>query len=271
MATNINVAIPTHLGLADSVLLSDLHGNPGHSSLKINPMAYMPANTLAELFQKYTLATLGGGIPYASGLWTVTTTGTGAAAAQGTHPGGGVLLTCGSDSTFNTNLQSKAGWTPVANKWVCAACRVQTSSITTVGFEFNIGSSAVDPATTNYTDVIGFKMAVGSGAVVGKVRGNADTQVTTSTLYTMTAATDAYFALIFKLNATAANNAGWFIYGSSPENITGVTSIGDITGGLAQMALILTTPQTMYLNLHAKGSTGNPTVSFSSAFGVIDS
>lgn len=269
MATNTFFPIPTHPGLAGSTLLSDLHGNHGHAGFGQSPLASAAALMLGGLYQKDVLAILGGGIPYASGGWTVTTTGTGAAAAQAATAGGGVLLTCGSDSTFNTNLQSKPIWTPVADKWMWAACRVQASDITTVGWEFNIGNSQADPATTNYTDVIGLKMAVGAGTVLGKVRGNSGTQVTSSTLYTMTAATDAFFGFVFKLNATAANNAGWFFAGSNIQTCT-ATNIASITGGLAQMAAILTTPPSMYLNLHAKGSAANPTVTFTSVYGMVD-
>lgn len=270
MATSTNLHLPTHVGLSNVLSLADFHGNPSHASQKVNPTGFMSSFEAGRMFSKNVLGALGGGRLYASAGWTVTTTGTGAAAAQASTAGGGVLLTCGSDSTFNTNLQSISPWTPVADKWVLAHCLVQTSDITTVGFEFNIGTSAVDPGTTNYTDVIGFKMAVGAGAVIGKIRGNAGTQVTTSTLYTMTAATQAYFGILFKLSATAALNAGYLLYGSAMNNLTGITNIGDVTGGPAQMAAILTTPQTMYMNLHAKGSAGNPTVTFTSAYGEVD-
>lgn len=259
--------LPTHPGLP--INLADVYGTRRTASGAENPTGMMTSFLAGHMFGMNTLAVLGGGIPYASGLWTVTTTGTGAAAAQATHPGGGVLLTAGSDSTFNTNLQSKAAWTPVADKWMLAHGRVQSSDITTVGWEFNIGASAVDPATTNYTDVIGFKMAVGAGTVLAKVRGNAGTQVTSSTLYTMTAATDAYFGFLFKLSATTASNMGYFFYGADMLNLTAVLSVTDISGAQAQMAAMLTTPQTSYLNLHAKGSAGNPTVTFSAAMAQV--
>lgn len=268
MATTVKTFMPTHPGLA--AMLADFHGSPEHGSLALNPTAFWPAFVAARLFSMDTFTMLGGGNPYASGGWTVTTTGTGAAAAQAITAGGGVKLTCGSDSTFNTNLQSISSWTPVADKWMIAACRVQTSSITTVGFEFNIGTSQVDPGTTNYTDVFGFKNTVGAGAVIGKVRGDSGTQVVSSTLYTLTAATDAYFGLIFKLSATAASNAGGFFYGSNITGLTGYTDITSMSGAQAQMAAILTTPQSMYMNLHAKGSAANPSVTFTSAFGAVN-
>ena len=268
MATGLKLFLATHPGIAAN--LADIHGNSEHASLAMNPTAFMAALEAGHMFSKDTFTRIGGGHTYLAAGWTVTTTGTSAAAAQATTAGGGVKLTCGSDSTFNTNLQSIQPWTPVADKWVLAHCRVQASDITTVGWEFNIGASAVDPATTNYTDVFGLKMAVGAGTVLGKVRGNSGTQVTSSTLYTMAATTDAYFGLLFKLSATEANNAGCFFYGSNIMNITGITDVSAITGAKAQMAAILTSPPSMYMNLHAKGSAGNPTITFTSAFGQVD-
>ena len=161
---------------------------PGGSN---NPFRWMATNPIAKCFGSVPFQGIGMGYTYSTLDWTATTTGTGAAAALDTS--GGVLLTCGSDSTFNTNLQSKTLWAPGVGKKMVGGVILQPSDISTVGWEWSFGTSAVDPATTNYTDCIKFKMAVGAGTVVGAVRGGSGTQSATGTLYTMTAATDAFF------------------------------------------------------------------------------
>jgi hypothetical protein len=229
------------------------------------PCGWMPANILAQLFGKRTFPLVGGGMPYAAGEWTTTTTGTGAAIADATT--GGILLTCGSDSTFNTNLQSKLAWTPVAGKHIVGLAIVQTSDITTVGFEFNLGNSQVDPATSNYTDVIGVKMAVGAGTVLGKVRGDSGTQAASGTLTTLAAATQTFVGFHAVLNATAGSVDGAFFAGA---DIFSATTTYFTANQQTQAAAILTTPPTMFMNLSAKGSAGNPTVSFNAAMFTID-
>jgi hypothetical protein len=161
-----------------------MHYPPG------SPHLWAASQLASRQFGKVAFQGIGDGLTYSSLDWTATTTGTSAAAAANT--GGGVLLTCGSDSTFNTNLQSKNLWAPGVGKKLTAGAVVQVSDITTVGFEYSFGTSAVDPATTNYTDCIKFKMAVGAGTIVGAVRGGSGTQSATGTLYTAAAATDLY-------------------------------------------------------------------------------
>jgi hypothetical protein len=322
----------THPGQAGNYNPGDMMFPPGNAIGTQNPFGFAASNLPSAMFGKMSFPVVGGGFPYAVGEWTATVTGTGAAAAQSTN--GGVLLTCGSDSTFNTNLQSRALWTPVANKRVIAAAILQTSDITTVGFEFNIGTSAVDPGTTNYTDVVGIKMAVGAGTMVGKVRGDSGTQSNSSTLYTATAATDFFVALQFNLGVpksvdtkttvttgassatqtvgnTAGMAAGDVLYFATTAVYRTVISVTNSTtvvvdatlstttaevvtvfivdGGFwagadhlsatytafsaaqkVQAGKMLTTPQSMYLNLHAKGSASNPTVTYAAAFAQVD-
>lgn len=267
MATNTIQYFPTHPGANGLISPADLHFTTAKNGQPSAPEARIAANILGRLFAKNTFPMVGGHDPYTAAHWTVTTTGTGAAVADATTAGGGVLLTAGSTSTFNTNLQSKQIWTPVADKWFTVLARVQTSDITTVGFEFNIGNSQVDPATTNYTDVVGMKMAVGAGTVIGKVRGDSGTQAATGTLYTLAAATDAFLGFSFKLNATASSCAGYWYAGST---IQGATVTAFTSAQLTQLAAILTTPPSMYLNLHAKGSASNPTVTFTSVIAQVD-
>lgn len=266
MATSLIKYEPTSPGRV-ALSPSALHYGPESLVTGQAPCGFMPANELAALFEKNMFPVVGGAYPYASGEWTVTTTGTSAAAAQAITAGGGVLLTCGSDSTFNTNLQSKGIWTPAAGKRVVALARIQTSDITTVGFEFNLGNSQVDPGTTNYTDVVGVKMGVGAGTVIGKVRGNSGTQAVSGTLGTNVAATEAFVGFHLYLAAAAADIQGGFWYGTSIANAvyTPFTS-----AQRTQALAILTTPPSMYLNLHAKGSASNPTVTFTSVLASID-
>lgn len=267
MSTNIEQYEPKHPGALGFFSPADLHFPTALNGAACSPCARVPANRIAAMFAKDSFPEVGGGKGYNSAEWTVTTTGTGAAAASGTAAGGGIVLTCGSDSTFNTNLQSKQIWTPVAGKWVTVLARLQASDITTVGFEFGIGNSQVDPNSTNYTDVVGYKMTVGAGTVVGKVRGNSGTQAATGTLYTMTAATDAFLGFTFNLNATAASAQGFWFAGSSLKTAT-VTPF--TAAQLTQLAAILTTPPSMYLNLHAKGSAANPTITYTSVLAHVD-
>lgn len=177
----------THPGQSGQLCPSDMF-LPGGAH---NPFRFGAANGWARQFGSNPFQGIGNGITYSTLGWTVTTTGTSAAAAANT--GGGVLLTAGSDSTFNTNLQSTNLWAPLVGRKMTGGIILQPSDITTVGWEWGFGASAVDPATTNYTDCIKFKMAVGAGTVIGAVRGGSGTQAVTSTLYTMVAATDAFF------------------------------------------------------------------------------
>lgn len=251
---------------------ADVHFPPLLSSIASNgvrePCGYLPRNLLAGLFGKNMFPQVGGGIGYNANLWTVTTTGTGAAVADASTPGGGVLMTCGSDSTFNTNLQSKQAWTPVAGKRGVILARCISSSITAVGFELNFGSSAVDPATTNYTDVIGLKQAVGGATIIGKVRGDSGTESDTASLGSVTAATEFFVGLDFMLSATNTSVVGGFFFGTS---ILSYSYTAFSAAQQTQAAAILTTPPSMFLNLSAKGSAGNPTITFPSVIACLDS
>lgn len=194
--------------------------HPGHSYNVSPATKHFPggsvfmrasSNRAARTANKVPFQGIGDGVTYSTLDWTATTTGTGAAAALNT--GGGVLLTAGSDSTFNTNLQSKNLFAPGVGKKIQAWMRVQTSDITTVGFDWSFGTSAVDPSTTNYTDCIKFKMTVGAGTVVGRVRGGSGTEAASATLYTMAAATDAFFGFNVDLGTL-----------KSPDTATTVTT-----------------------------------------------
>ena len=266
MAGSTSLYIPTHRGAVGAFAHSDLI-TPDDKYGGRAPDGGLASLLQGWLFNHDSFPIVGGIMPYTAAQWTVTTTGTGAAVAQAITAGGGILLTAGSTSTFNTNLESKAIWAPVASKRVVAIGRVQTSDITTVGFEFNFGNSQVDPATTNYTDVIGLKMAVGAGTVIGKVRGNSGTVANSSTLATLAATTDYFFGFTFNLSATAGLVDGGFFAGS---NLMSATYTAFSSAQKVQAAAILTSPPTMYLNLHCKGSAGNPTTTFTSVLAHVD-
>lgn len=339
MATPLAHYESSHVG--NKAGISSFHVDPSNG----DPLAYHPANAFSKNFQKLVLAEIvQGAYPNTTTgqLWTVSVPNTGDSFAPATTQGGGVLATCGSDGTFSTNAASVLTWTPVVNKWVCAAAILQTSDITTVGFEFGIGSTQIDPATTDYTDCVGFKMAVGAGTIIGKVRGNSGTVANSSTLYTATAATDLFCALAFNLGvpvlegstvlgtgassttqtlavATAPQRAalsqialGDIIYFATSALYRRITAINYTTGvltvdatlssttaeaitvfrpgggfwigadvdsttftaftdaQLTQLAKILTTPPSFYLNLNAKGSASTPTVLWKTVMNAID-
>lgn len=210
-------------GFSEQFNPADMHFPIGGS-----PMGGSAANFYSALFGKLVFNKVGGGIAYSSGQWTETKTGTSAAIAPGTL--GGILHTAGSTSTFNTNSQSIATWTPTLGKKIVGGALLRTSDITTVGFEFNIGSSAVDPATTNYTDVIGLKMAVGAGVILGKVRGQSGTQAVTGTLFTATAATDFYVGFRLQTILRTLPNACTVTTGASSTAQT-LSSVSNINVG----------------------------------------
>jgi len=268
MATGSKLYIPSHPGREGALQAADLHHSPARATGGQAAEGYLAAFRVGEMFSKNMFPFVGGGHAYTAGAWTVTTTGTGAAVAGATTAGGGLLLTAGSSSTFNTNLQSLQLWTPVASKRVVVLARVIPSDITTVGYELSIGTSAVDPATTNYTDAVKVKMAVGAGAVSGYVRGNAGTEAATAAaIGTAVAATEHMVGFQFILSATAALCDGGFFYGT---DIKALTYTPFTAAQQTQAAAFLTTPLSCYLNLHAKGSAGNPTITFASVLAGVE-
>lgn len=210
----------THPGVALTTPMSAMMAPPGF------PFSYMAANPISRAWETVPFQGIGNGLCYSTLDWTATTTGTGAAAAKNT--GGGVLLTCGSDSTFNTNLQSINLYAPGVGKRIQAAAILQTSDITTVGFEYSFGTSAVDPGTTNYTDCIKFKMAVGAGTMVGSVRGGSGTQADSGTLYTATAATNFFIGFTANFGTAKPDNTATTV-------TTGASSATQTVGSTAGM------------------------------------
>ena len=229
-------------------------------------VAYMPANHAAAMLYKNCAPNIGGGTLYDANAWTVTTTGTSAAAAAATTAGGGVLLTCGSTSTFYSGLQSKQLITPSSGLVLADAARVQISHATQAGFWFGFGNVQADPTNTDYTDFIGFYKAPGAATMVGKVRGNAGTSAATSTLLTLVAATEYRIGYVAYIHATSQWGYFWVETGGT------VTQTAFTSSQLTQLAAILTTPPSMAFTRFGVGTTGQtPTITFTSAFGSIDS
>lgn len=224
--------------------------------------AGLPAYFIGMLTKMFTLQDWNG---YSSGRWTATTTGTGAAVASNFDPQGGVLMTAGSSTTFNTNLQGPVttGITPTEGVPYMALFRVKGSAMATgLGFTLGFGNSQVDPLTTNYTDGFFFKKAVLAATVVGEVRGNSGTARDTGTLLTMANDTMYQFGIFTIPSATAPQ--GLFAVWDQASGIPTVTPFTDLQ--LAALTAILTTPPTIYCNLNIKGASGNPTAVVNSLF-----
>jgi hypothetical protein len=263
MGLNTIVRFPTHPGQEGAQFPSDFKFSDAQITSGRYPGGGFPDNVLAQMVNMRTLLLTGGGFPYVAGSYSETKTGTAAAIAQATGDSVGSLLhTAGSTSTFNTTSISVPLWTPVAGKRIIGLARLQASDITTVGFDFAIGSSQVDPHTTNYTDGIGIRMAVGAGTTTLKARGDSGTEVTQAGT-TLAATTDMCMAFTATLNATAALCDLSFWMGSTFESMTHTP--GSATQK-AQLAAILTTPPSMYGILATKGSAGNPTVTWKYAY-----
>lgn len=263
MSTSNKFYMPTHPGLAGVVRVKDVH-----VPVEDGILAYMAANGLSALFNKNQWPVIGGGLAYTSGQFNITTTGTGAAAAEATTPGGGLLVTTGSTSTFNTDLSSKMVWTPVANKVIAFGARVQVSHATQIGFDLGIANSQADPQTTDFTDAIVFRKAVGGATVVGRARGDSGTAASTGTLLTMVAATEVEIGYYAKLGSTAAACQGAWVTGvtGGPYTVTPFTA-----NQLAQLARVLTTAPSWAMNISGKGTTGvNPTMTVTTALLQVD-
>lgn len=201
-----------------------------------SPFGHMGSNPIARKFGARPFQGIGDGLTYSTLDWTVTTTGTSAAAAADVS--GGVLLTSGSTSTFNTNLQSITNYTPGAGVgapasdvgWIAGGWILQSSSITAEGFDVGFGASTVAPQNADYTDTISFRMAVGAGTIVGRVRGDSGTAASTATLFTATAATDLFLGFYASLGKAKRGILGTTV-------TTGASSATQTVGSTAGMAV----------------------------------
>jgi hypothetical protein len=139
-------------------------------------------------------------------------------------------------------------------------CRLSVSDITAVGFSVGIGNSQADPATTDFTDGIYLRKPATTALVTGRVRGDSGTAAATGTLATAVNNTDILIGFSAKLHATTP--AGQWVYGGT------ITPFTDAQ--LVQLIRFLTTPATLFMQLCAKGSAGNPTVLIQAADLQID-
>jgi hypothetical protein len=252
LGENHKLYVPTHPGQVGAKRLKDYV-----VPLEDGSGGMQPALLVGNLLEKNMAPIIGGGIvPNVGSLtvggWTVTTDGTSDAIA--TSVTGGLLMTVASDVDFDMTLASVLTVTPTTGKWYHLATRVQVSDITAIGFKIGLATSAALPFTTNYTDVVAFSKAVAAGAVVGTARGNAGTAANTSTLVTM--ANDTEVELGFAVYVHATEPKGYWVVN---DTVTGMSA-----DQLAQVVLLLTTPQTCYWTIHALGSAGNPTLTVTS-------
>ena len=201
---------------------------------------------------------------YAATAWTVTTNGTSAAVASAATPGGGVLMTAGSTSTYNTNLQSVNYVVPTTARYYGAAFRVQGSSITTSQWSLGLGNSQPLPFTTDYTDTVCIQKAALTGVITGRVRGASGTAAVTGTLDTIANATEFMCGFSFYLAATTATPGPQGFFWMN-DLTTGFAVTAFTSAQLTQLGAILTNYPNMYLNLNITGSAANPTMTVATA------
>lgn len=250
-STKHKMYVPTHPGRLGNRRICDMYV-PDDDILG----AFMPANIVALLLKGEATGWYGPFGP-SSNRWTQTLTGTGAAVANGTGEGGGILVTCGSSSTFNTNQESKQTFPITTDRHYGAAFRFQVSAITGIGFRIGFGNSQVLPFTTEYTDFVGFSKPIASANMVGAVIGNGGSIANSATLATMVNATEIMCGFKFVASSTTAYNMGFFW-----TLISGTLTKTNMTAAqLTALQAILTTEPSMYANWNCTGVTGtNPTM-----------
>ncbi len=227
----------------------------------------LPANQFVAMTEKNMAQYIGAGVnPNLSTSltvpgFTVTTGGTGDATGYSTT--GGLLMTLASDDNFDMTADSALAVTPTSGKWYGMVARITVSGATALGFKIGLTTGAGDaalPFGTNYTDVVAISKAIASASVLGTVRGNSDTAADSATLGTISTA-EVEVGMCFYLHATAPQ--GYFTYKAATDTKPTVTAF--TAAQLAELALILTSPPTMYWTIHGTGVTGtNPTLNVTS-------
>ncbi len=229
----------------------------------------LPANLLSQLLEKNMAPIIGGGFnrDYGTSLtvpgWTVVTGGTGDATAFSTT--GGLLITLASDDNFDFTASSVLTVTPTAGKWYSMVSRLTVSGATALGFKLGLttgGAAQALPFGTEYTDQVTISKAIASANVVGMVTGNDNADEVTGTLG---AISTTEVEVGFAVYVHATNPAGYFSYKTAAAEKPTITPM--TTAQLAQVVLLLTSPQTLYWTIHATGVTGtNPTLDIASFF-----
>lgn len=246
MATSKKMYVPTRPGPIGSVKLDQYH-----VPTEDKDGAFLAVFLVGQMFEKRTFPILGGGLPYSSGQWTETKTGTGAAIAEATTAGGGALFTTGSTSTFYSGVQSKWGVTPTAGKRYSFQAIVQVSHATQVGFNIGFANVQAGPTGTEYTDFVGFRKAPTSASVYGTVIGNSGSVTqTSSALKTAVAATEYRISCWFYLGATAADCYGSFVVDGT-ETTMSSTLITEL------FKLLTTAPTDFSATVFFTGTSGN--------------
>jgi hypothetical protein len=253
LGENHKLYVPTHPGQVGAKRLKDYV-----VPLEDGSGGMQPALLVGNLLEKNMAPIIGGGIvPNVGSLtvggWTVTTGGTNDAIAL--DVGGGLLLTTASDDNFDMTLASVLTVTPTTGKWYHMGARIAVSDATGIGIKVGLGTSAALPFGTNFTDCVVFSKAIASAALLGQVRGNSGTAADTATLATMVAATEVEIGFAVYVHATEPK--GYWVV---DDVQTGMSA-----AQLAQVVLLLTTPQTCYWTIHATGVTAtNPTLTVTS-------
>lgn len=227
----------------------------------------LPATILSRFLEKNMAPIIGGGANPGLGTsltipgFTIVTGGTGDATGYSTT--GGLLITLASDDNFDFTAYSVLAVTPTAGKWYSLASRITVSGATALGFKLGLttgGSAQAVPFSTEYTDQVTISKAIASANVVGMVTGNDNSDEVTETLGVIST-TEVEVGFEVYVHATAPK--GYFTYKTAAADKPTKTKM--TANQLAQVILLLTSPQTLYWTIHATGVTGtNPTLDVTS-------
>ena len=225
----------------------------------------LPANLFSQLFDKNMAPIIGGGLnPNLTTSLTVpgfTATVGGTGDVTGHSTTGGLLITTPSDDDFNVDLASVLAVTPTTGKWYGMVARITVSNATGIGFRLGLGTAAVLPFGTDYTDFVGISKAIASADVYGRVRGNSGTAAQSAAALGVISTTEVEVGYCAYLHATAPQ--GYFTYKTAAADAPTVTAF--TADQLTQLAAILTTPLAMYHTIHATGVTATtPTLDVTS-------
>lgn len=159
----------------------------------------------------------------------------------------GLAFKTGATGDDDITFQGARGYTPTTGKVICGHFRFKVDDADKVAIYLGIGATATVPLTTVPTDLLAFRSTTTtSGLLVGGARGNNDTAADSSTLKTVTDGT--FVEAKFYCYVHATQPAGiWVVDGT----VTPFTA-----AQLAQVALLLTTPQTVYGQLSARTGEG---------------
>lgn len=126
---------------------------------------------------------------YQSNLFTVTTTGTGAAVGPAA---GGLVLTTGNATGNNTTLQFLRTWTPADGKLMSMFFRVQASEASALGIYLGAWATDADPSSTEPTDFAFFRKLAAATVLLGRTNDAGGTPSNTANINASFAAATNY-------------------------------------------------------------------------------